>query len=253
MDPNKGKTPRDPLLEEKATSAELIKMAKQKVKARRPLPRTTEEVIMRVSYHFFQRFFYCCKRRTGVEASLTQAERMVNREMDLYKFLKNSRQAEASIHALTTFEQRRLINQQVKANLLVAPVVRGKRAREDPRKYRVKLWDSGDEETSSEEDFHYLTKQLNEKDKGGELDKITKQLLRGVIQESYKNRKHPERYYRPGHTESSDEPSNAKDEEDNFDLGNASSMNMIRPGKQYNISEADWNKLSREEQLRRMN
>lgn len=111
MDPNKGKTPRDPLLEEKATSAELIKMAKQKVKARRQLPRSTEEVFMRVSDHFFQTIFYCCKRRTGVEASLLQAERMVSREMDVYNFLKNSRQTDASIHALTTFEQRRLINQ----------------------------------------------------------------------------------------------------------------------------------------------
>lgn len=132
-------------------------------------------------------------------------------------------------------------------------MARGKRAREDPRKYRVKLWDSGDEETSSEEDFHYLTKQLNEKDKGGELDKTTKKLLRGVVQESYKARKHPERYYRAGHTESSDDASGVKEEEDNFDLGNATRMNMIMPGKQYNISEEDWNKLSREEQLRRMN
>jgi hypothetical protein len=38
-DPNKGKTPRDPLLAEKATPAELLKLAKAKLKERKPLTR----------------------------------------------------------------------------------------------------------------------------------------------------------------------------------------------------------------------
>lgn len=58
-----------------------------------------------------------------------------------------------------------------------------------------KLWDSGDEETSSDEDFHWLQKRLA--DEEGELDEETTRLLKGVLTESYKDRKHPERYDRP--------------------------------------------------------
>lgn len=36
-------------------------------------------------------------------------------------------------------------------------------------------------------------------------------------------------------------------------MGNATRDAMVLPGKQYNLSEEEWNKLSREEQLRRMN
>lgn len=37
IDPSKGQTPRDPLMEEKATPQELLKLAKQKIKDRKPL------------------------------------------------------------------------------------------------------------------------------------------------------------------------------------------------------------------------
>jgi len=57
---------------------------------------------------------------------------------------------------LTSFEQRRLIKQQVRAGLLVAPIGSGKRVKAS-KKDTGKLWDSGDEETSSDEDFHWLT------------------------------------------------------------------------------------------------
>jgi len=42
------------------------------------------------------------------------------------------------------------------------------------------LWDSEDEETSSDEDFHFLSKKLREGD--GKFDDETMKLLRGVVQ-----------------------------------------------------------------------
>lgn len=80
---------------------------------------------------------------------------------------------------------------------MVAPIGADKnKAKADRRKDKGKLWDSGDEETSSEEDFNFISQKLREN--GGELDKETLKLLRGVVHEPYKERKHPERYSRPG-------------------------------------------------------
>jgi hypothetical protein len=57
-----------------------------------------------------------------------------------------------------------------------------------------KLWDSDDEDTSSEEDFHWLQKQLHQE---GELDDESMRLLRGVLTETFKDRKFPESHIHP--------------------------------------------------------
>lgn len=119
-----------------------------------------------------------------------------------------------------------------------------------------KLWDSGDEETSSDEDFHWLQRRLA--DEEGELDDETTRLLKGVLTESYKDRKHPERYDRPldvVETESEGDRGSAAEEESEFDLGKAGQENFIRPGNQFELQGLDPNEkgISREEQLRRMN
>lgn len=93
-----------------------------------------------------------------------------------------------------------------------------------------KLWDSEDEETSSDEDFHFISKRLHEND--GELDAETMKLLRGVVQQPFKERKHPERYSRPGYSDEDlnidygDEDAEASD----FDLGKAGQDNFVMPG-----------------------
>lgn len=145
--------------------------------------------------------------------------------------MKNQRNFEASINALTTFDQRRLIRQQVRAGLLVAPVkgVKIRGGKDD----KGKLWDSGDEESSSDEDFHWLQKRMA--DEEGELDDETMRLLRGVVTEFYKDRKHPELYDRPLDIADSDDDGNGNgngedEEESEFDLGKAGRDNFIRPG-----------------------
>lgn len=134
----------------------------------------------------------------------------------------------------------------------MAPVKGSSKTR---KKDAGKLWDSQDEDTSSEEDFHWLQKQCHEG--GGELDDETMRLLRGVITQSYKDRKHPERYKRPLEVDYEDELAKDQEDEDrdsDIDLGKAKD-NFVRPGAQYDIADLDPNEkgISREEQLRRMN
>ncbi len=85
---------------------------------------------------------------------MKQGRGTIRRELDIFHFLKNQRNFEATLNSLTTFEQRRLIKQQVRAGLLVAPVTGSLRRK--GRREVSKLWDSGDEETSSEEDFNFI-------------------------------------------------------------------------------------------------
>lgn len=118
-----------------------------------------------------------------------------------------------------------------------------------------KLWDSDDEDTSSEEDFNWLGKQLRE---NGDLDDETKRLLRGILTQSYKDRKHPERYKRELEVVESESSYNDPLDGENdseLDLGAAGRDNFIRPGAQYDVRGLDPNEkgISREEQLRRMN
>lgn len=56
-----------------------------------------------------------------------------------------------------------------------------------------KLWDSSDEETSSEEDLNFLTDKLKNKK---ELSPEEMRLLRGVLQPPFKDRKDPEYFKR---------------------------------------------------------
>jgi hypothetical protein len=55
------------------------------------------------------------------------------------------------------------------------------------------LWNSSDEETSSEEDFDYLEKRLNETHT---LPTEAMTMLRSVVSNTYKDRKYPGRFGR---------------------------------------------------------
>jgi tellurite resistance protein len=109
---------------------------------------------------------------------LKQGRGTINRELDVFHFLKTQRNQEATLNSLTTFEQRRLIKQQVRAGLLVAPVKGG--VTKKKRRDAGKLWDSGDEETSSEEDFNFIKQKIQTAEEG-KLDDETMKLMRGII------------------------------------------------------------------------
>lgn len=157
---------------------------------------------------------------------------------------------------MTTFDQRRLIKQQVRAGLFIAPVKGGSKY---SKQGNGKLWDSEDEDTSSEEDLHWLQKKLHE---DGDLDDESKRLLQGILTQSYKDRKNPDLHKRPveqmEEAENTDSDPNAHldgEDDSELDLGAAGRDNFIRPGAQYDVKAMDPNEkgISREEQLRRMN
>ena len=77
-------------------------------------------------------------------------------------------------------------------------------------------------------------------------------LLRGVIHQNYKERKHPERYKRGVLMSDEDD---AEQSELDLDKMAKDSANKKMPGKQFEVSWLDPNEagISREEQLRRMN
>ena len=162
---------------------------------------------------------------------------MIRRELDLFTFIQNQRNYEATLNALTTFDQRRLIKQQVRAGLFIAPVKSGSKY---SKKSNAKLWDSEDEDTSSEEDLHWLQKKLHE---DGDLDDESKRLLQGILTQNYKDRKNPElhkrRFQALEEAELTDsDPNNKLEGEDDseLDLGAAGRDNFIRPGAQYDVS-----------------
>ena len=79
----------------------------------------------------------------------------------MFNFLRNQREIQATLLALTTHNQRRLIKQQVRAGLLVAPVKDDTKGKAGETR-GGKLWDSDDEETSSEEDFDFVQQQFDD-------------------------------------------------------------------------------------------
>ena len=54
---------------------------------------------------------FCCCRDTRFAKSIKLGRGIIRRELDLFHFLQNQRSFGASINALTTFDQRRLIKQ----------------------------------------------------------------------------------------------------------------------------------------------
>lgn len=147
------------------------------MKDRRPLTKSNCDLFSLVTKLLLHKAFCCC-RNNKFGNILKQGRGTINRELDIFHFLKNQRNQEATLNSLTTYEQRRLIKQQVRAGLLVAPVKGG--VTKKNRRDAGKLWDSGDEETSSGEDFNFL-KQKIQTAKDGELDDETMKLMRGVI------------------------------------------------------------------------
>lgn len=102
-DPNKGQIPRDPLLMEKATPQELLKLAKQKIKDRKPLSKGRCDTCGQITKMICVKVFCCC-RDTKFAKVVKQGRGHMTRELDLFRFLKNQRQFKANLNALTTFE-----------------------------------------------------------------------------------------------------------------------------------------------------
>ena len=183
VDPSKGKIPRDPTLVEKAEPDQLLAAAKARVKERVPLTQNECSLAVLNFEALVTKIFTCRHSKFG--RILEQGTTHIRRELDLFNFLKQQRQIMATLDCITTFEQRRMIRQQVKAGLLVAPMTggakdggKGKGKGKDGKRGASKLWNSDDESTSSDEDFNFLEERLKNKKI---LSPEDMKFLRGVV------------------------------------------------------------------------
>lgn len=205
VDPSKGKIPRDPTALERCDAKELLESAKARVKERTYLTSGYWSLLTLNFEALMSQALTCRPSKFG--RIIEQGTRQMRSELDLFSFLKKMKELTATIDAVTTFEQRRMIRQQVKAGLLVAPYdpTNVKDKSKDPKGKRApRLWASSDEDTSSEEDFNFLEERLATKKN---LSPEDMRYLRGILQPPFKDRKHPERMKRKwaqGETDVSD-------------------------------------------------
>ena len=196
-----GMMPVDPLNQTTEKPQEMLLKVQTRLKQRKSLPRNS---CILCYYHVteFMTRVMCCCRSNNFFRSIAQGKAIVRRELDLFYYLKHQRLIQATLLAITTHEQRRLIKQQVKTGLFVAPFksevsifdeFKNFRQRRKTQKISQKLWTSSMEEDSSEEDFEFLSQYLEEHNG---LPYGAMKLLRGCVQFEYKDRKYPGRFGR---------------------------------------------------------
>ena len=112
--------PRDPLAVERASPADLLIVAQTRLRERQKLPTYTLYLAWLHFLMLLKQIFRCCGT-TKFGRALSQGKAQMRRELNLFNFLRKQRQTAATLLAITTHEQRRLIKQQVKAGLYVAP------------------------------------------------------------------------------------------------------------------------------------
>jgi hypothetical protein len=146
------------------------------------------------------------------------------------------------LEAITPFATRRMIKKQVKAGLLVAPIS-GWSFTGKP------LWDSDQEEATSEEDLEYLRWELQEKKT---LKPEAMRLLRGVVQMPFKERKNPDRH--DFGDSDHDEEMLAQAREAKMKAGKGKVRPGLLSGKRLSGTELEMMKgLSKEDQQKKMN
>ena len=128
---------------------------------------------------------------------LAEGKREVKTDLNVYNYMQKLRLLQGTVNALTTFNQRRLLEHQVETSFLLKPysskhdpdaAAIDKKKKEDEKKkaqlQKKKFVDS--ESASSEEDFYFLEQALKE---AAELDPVDQRLLMGIIQAPPKEKK----------------------------------------------------------------
>lgn len=245
VDPSKGQMPRDPTAVEKAEPADLLKQAKERIKSRVPITQNPCSLAVLNFEALISQIFTCRHSKFG--RILEQGTHCIRKELDLFNFLKKMKEIQATMEAVTTFEQRRLIKQQVKAGLLVAPVDTGKNkdadGKDGKKKGNKKLWGSSDEETSSEEDLNFLEERLK---KHKDLAPADMKFLRGIIQPPFKDRKNPERFKKrwnrgEGDTDASDEEAGSAYKKSQVAAAKKGKMSLEEQIKERNLNANQFN------------
>ena len=120
--------------------------------------------------------------------TVNEGVKQIKGELDIFNYMRRLRMTQATVNALTTFNQRRLLEAQVETSFLLQPLKKQDGSDDEGgrgKKLSRKLSRSGSrvDETSSdeesEEDFAFLDQELKDK---SELDEISQRLLAGIIQ-----------------------------------------------------------------------
>jgi len=93
--------------------------AQERMKQRRDLPKNRCCYYNLLNFELCLYKLVCCCKLNKYGQSVRQGRRQIERELNLSRFLKQQRRIKATLNAITTYEQRRLIKQQVKAGLYV--------------------------------------------------------------------------------------------------------------------------------------
>jgi len=133
------------------------------------------------------RILTCGKNRWS--RTVDEGVKQIKGELDIFNYMRRLRMTAATVNALTTFNQRRLLEAQVETSFLLQPLKKQDGDLDDKsatgKKMKKRLSRSGsfmDESSSdeeSEEDFAFLDEELKDK---AELDEISQRLLSGIIQ-----------------------------------------------------------------------
>jgi hypothetical protein len=86
VDPSKGKMPRDPLAVEKATPGDLLNQAKNRIKERVPITKSSCDLILLNLEALVRKIFTCRTSKFGM--ILNQGRSQIRRELNLFRFLK---------------------------------------------------------------------------------------------------------------------------------------------------------------------
>ena len=111
--------------------------------------------------------------------------KQIQGELDIFNYMRRLRMTQATVNALTTFNQRRLLDAQVETSFLLEPLKRqdasddadgkkrGRKAKRGLSRSGSHLGETSSSE-ESEEDFAFLDQELKDK---SELDEISQRLL----------------------------------------------------------------------------
>lgn len=157
----------------------LVKEAKESHKYRVRLTTSKCDSCMLI-FESVIRIITCGKNRWS--RTMQEGEKQIKGELDIFNYMRRLRMTAATVNALTTFNQRRLLEAQVETSFLLQPLKN--QGNDDDKsatgKKKRRLSRSGsfmDESSSaeeSEEDFAFLDQELKDK---SELDEISQRLL----------------------------------------------------------------------------
>ena len=159
VDPSKGKKPMSKSKLKERRKEELLKDARNSMKRR---VKITHGCCDRVILAIESSVKWCTCSKTKFSRIVHEGMDQVTRDMDIYNHLKKLRLIQATVNALTTFNQRRLLTHQVETSFLLTPhqksVVKQKTDKNGKvieRKVR-KIAHTSSSETESEEDLGFI-------------------------------------------------------------------------------------------------